>query len=259
MNGVNFKIAEKIGLIDCKILRPQINNLQKLVTFIPPDYTNDVLNALHTAGAGNIGNYSGCSFIINGIGYFTPNQNSKPFIGNEGEKETVNENRIEIIFPSFLKSKIINTLKKAHPYEEVAYYINGLENENQLVGAGLIGNLPKKMKSADFLYELKLKMNLSLIRHTKSIKDEVQKIAVCGGAGSFLLHDALRQGADVFVSADFKYHEFFDAENRLIIADIGHYESEAFTKELFFEVLSKKYSNIALVLSETKTNPINYL
>jgi len=258
-NGVNYKIAEKLGLKSCKILKPKSNILNKLITFIPIDRTDEVLKAMYGAGAGNIGNYNECSFKIKGTGSFTPNENSNPFIGNRGIKEETEENRIEVIFPSYLKNKILTALKNNHPYEEVAYYIQELENENQEVGSGLIGTLPEKMKTIDFLHDLKLKMNLKVIKYTNIVKDNIEKVAVCGGSGSFLLQDAIKQQADVFVSSDFKYHEFFDAENRLVIADIGHYESEHFTKELFLEVLSEKYSNIALVLSETKTNPINYL
>jgi dinuclear metal center YbgI/SA1388 family protein len=257
-NGVNFKIAQKIGLENVRILMPKTQTLNKLATFVPVANTDAVLDALYAAGAGNIGNYSECSFTVSGTGFFKPGEEANPVIGTHNIREAVHENRIEVIFPSFLKNSILTALRKSHPYEEVAYYITALENENQEVGFGAIGNLPEAMTSQDFLAYLKLKMNLSCIRYTRHVKEKVQKIAVCGGSGSFLLQDAIRQQSDVFISADFKYHEFFDAENHIMIADIGHYESEIFTKELFYEVLSERFSNIALVFSEALTNPVRY-
>ena len=257
-SGVNAKIASKIGLQHTRILAPKPQTLSQLVSFVPVENTEAVLEALYAAGAGNVGKYSGCSFRVTGTGTFTPGSQANPYLGEIHRPESATENRIELIFPTFLKHVILTALRSSHPYEEVAYYLTDLQNENKEVGFGLLGELPQALSPEDFLSLLKLKMNLTCIRHTSFVKDKVQRVAVCGGSGSFLLKDAIRNKADVFVSADFKYHEFFDAENHLIIADIGHYESEVFTKELFFEILSDKFTNIALVLSETMTNPIRY-
>ena len=256
--GVNKKIADKLGLLHTKILRPKSNTLTKLTTFIPKENTEIVLSKLHEAGAGRIGNYKNCSFSLEGTGSFLPGTEANPSIGKSGRAEKVNENRIEVIFPSYLKTRILNTLFKVHPYEEVAYYLHDLANKNNEVGAGMIGDLPKPMKSSEFLGFLKNNLNAKVIRHTTLMKDNIKKVALCGGAGSFLLRDAITSGADIFISGDFKYHEFFDADNRIIIADVGHYEGEQFTKELIYENLSKKFANIALHFTEVNTNPISY-
>ncbi|MBS1949956.1 MAG: Nif3-like dinuclear metal center hexameric protein [Cytophagales bacterium] len=257
--GVNHKIAERLNLKNCKILSPKKETLSKLVTFIPKENAGDVLNALHQAGAGHIGNYKYCSFRVEGEGVFMPTGTASPFIGQLNQLEKVNEIRAEVIFPKHLSPQVIAALLKTHPYEEVAYYLSDLENENQAVGSGLIGELEKEMKPITFLTQLKERMNTSCIRHTKPIKPTIKKIAVCGGAGSFLLPAAIAQQADVLVSADFKYHEFFDTDQKLMIADIGHYESEQFTKDLLVDVLKEKFTTFAIIFSKTVTNPISYL
>ncbi|HEY3402402.1 MAG TPA: Nif3-like dinuclear metal center hexameric protein [Ohtaekwangia sp.] len=259
LNGVNRKICEKIGLKDLKILTPRKDTLSKLVTFIPEENTETVLSALHEAGAGQIGNYKNCSFRLEGQGTFKPTENANPHIGQAGNQEKVTENRVELIFPSFLTRGILEALRKAHPYEEVAYYINTLSNENQDVGSGMIGDLDGHVEPLEFLKGLKISMDLNIVRHTPLLNRPVKRVAVCGGAGSFLLPDAIKAGADLFISADFKYHEFFDADGRITIADIGHYESEVFTKELLQDVLMKKFSTFAIIFSRTVTNPISYL
>lgn len=258
-NGVNYKIAEKIGLSDLKILAPKPDTLSKLVTFIPKDSASAVLEALHKEGAGNIGNYKNCSFRTVGTGTFQPTEEANPKIGKAGKLEQVEEIRIELIFPTVLESKILTALKKSHPYEEVAYYITSLCNDNQGVGSGVIGILDAPTEPKAFLERLKVKMNTACIRHTALPGTPIQKVAICGGAGSFLLPIAKAKGADVFVSADFKYHEFFDAEGQILIADIGHYESEQFTKDLLKEVLEKKFTSFAVYFSKSVTNPISYL
>lgn len=256
--GVNRMICEKIGLVDCQTLAPKKDTLTKLVTFVPADQSNQLLEKLYAAGLGRIGNYDECSFQTRGTGTFRPNQQAKPAIGEAGHREAIEEIRIEGIFPTHLKSKVISTLTKSHPYEEVAYYLTALENENKDIGSGMVGSLKAPMPTAIFLSLIKERFNLSVIKHTALHKSDVQKIAVCGGAGSFLLGHAKSAGADVFITADFKYHEFFDAEQKIIIADIGHYESEVFTKELICNFLKEKFANIALNLSEVDTNPIKY-
>lgn len=258
VGGVNYRIAETIGLTNVRILSPKSQVLMKLVTFVPVANTQTVLDALYEAGAGQIGQYSHCSFRTEGTGTFKPGEGAQPAVGEVGRDEEVNEHRIEVIFPSHQQGKIMSTLRKAHPYEEVAHYLTLLNNENQEVGSGAVGDLPRPMAEHEFLAHLKSSMDLSVIRHTPLRNRPIQRVAVCGGAGGFLLNDAISAGADVFVTADYKYHEFFDADQRIIITDIGHYESEAFTKQLLQEFISKKFTTFAVILSETVTNPVRY-
>lgn len=258
-HGVNKKICEKIGLKNVRILAPKTQVLTKLVTFAPSERAGEVLSALYAAGAGQIGNYENCSFTTEGRGTFKPLANANPAIGQRFVQEVVQETRLEVIFPSHLQSKIMKELRKAHPYEEVAFYLTNLNNPNQEVGSGMIGELERPEEPSEFLLRLKSCMDLKLIRHTPLTDQPIQKVAVCGGAGSFLLPQARQAGAQMFISADFKYHEFFDAEGKIIIADIGHYESEVYTKELLGEVLTKKFPTFAINFSRTVTNPISYL
>lgn len=258
LNGVNAKIAQKLGLQSTKILLPKRNLLKKLTTFVPLPDAEKVLQALSKAGAGNIGNYTNCSFTVIGEGTFMPNAQANPHIGTQGTLEKVQEMRIEVIFPAHLEGRVLGALKQAHPYEEVAYYVHLLENENQDVGSGMIGSLPEQMEESDFLAYLKEKMQVSCIKHTQLLNKKVKKIAVCGGAGGFLLRNAISANADVFITSDYKYHEFFDADGQIVIADIGHYESEQFTKDLLFELLSAQFSGLPLHISEVNTNPVLY-
>ncbi|MFM7855866.1 MAG: Nif3-like dinuclear metal center hexameric protein, partial [Flammeovirgaceae bacterium] len=257
--GVNKKIADQLGLTNTKILAPKIGSLLKLTTFVPHQNKDAVINALHEAGAGNIGNYAYCSFQLAGEGTFLPKENAKPNVGKLGKLEKVSETRVEVLLPEPSKNRVLQALFQSHPYEEVAYYLSRLENEYQQVGAGMVGDLPEAIEPFQFLQGLKKVMDIKVVRHTNTTSKKVKRVAVCGGSGSFLLPHAISSGADVFVSADFKYHEFFDAEGKIIIADIGHYESEQYTKQLLAEVLSKKFTSFAATFSKTNTNPISYL
>lgn len=256
--GVNRKIAEKLELQDTSILTPKKNTLSKLVAFCPKESTASVLDALHQAGAGAIGDYSHCGFKVSGECSFMPMKGANPYIGEENKLERVEEDRIEVQLGVHQEKAVLKALFSSHPYEEVAYYLNRVENENQTVGSGMVGNLKVPLAASDFLQYVKEKMELTSIRHTELISKQIKKVAVCGGAGSFLLGKAKQAQADAFITADFKYHEFFDAENRLMILDIGHYESEVFTKELLLEFLTEKFTNIAPVLSSVDTNPVRY-
>jgi len=257
--GVNRKIAEKLSLKNIRILSPKSEILSKLVTFVPPKDAQQVLDALYNAGAGQIGQYDHCSFQTEGTGTFRPGEGSSPHIGTHHVDETVNEKRIELIFPSHLNHRIVSALHNSHPYEEVAYYLSTLSNTNQEVGSGIVGDLTSPMGTSEFLRHLKQTMRTNCVRHTPICKEKVSKVALCGGAGSFLLGKAIGAGADVFITGDFKYHDFFEADNRIVVADIGHFESEQFTKDLLYDIISEKFTNIALRLSEVQTNPINYL
>ncbi|GAB3891115.1 Nif3-like dinuclear metal center hexameric protein [Larkinella knui] len=256
--GVNFKIAERLELQNVRILSPKAHLLTKLAVFTPIDDVQTVLNELYQAGAGHIGAYEHCSFRVGGTGTFKPLAGANPAIGKVGQDTEVEELRIEVVFPSYLEKVMVAALKKAHSYEMPAYDVYPLSNENQDVGAGAVGELPEELREADFLAYLKTRMNLSLIRHTALREQPVRRVAVCGGAGGFLLNDAIRAGADVFITADYKYHEFFDADSRIIIMDIGHYESEVFTKDLIQQYLLKKSDTFAVILSEIDTNPVLY-
>ena len=258
VGGVNYKIAEKLRLQKVEILAPKSQVLMKLVVFVPVSNTREVLDALHAAGAGVIGNYSHVSFRGEGTGAFRPNEKANPTIGTANIDAEVIENRVEVIFPAYLKNQVVAAMHRSHIYEEVAHDIILLENQNSEVCSGIIGELSTEMSETAFFSYLKQNMNVRVIRHTKLLGKPIRKVALCGGAGSFLLGDAILQLADVFITADFKYHEFFDADNRIIIADIGHYESEQFTKELLKDYICKKITNFAVNLSETPTNPINY-
>lgn len=257
-HGVNAEICKRLGLQNCKILSPKNALLRKLVTFIPTKNFEQVAQAVFAAGAGNIGNYSETGFSVEGIGTFKGNENTNPAIGQKGVNEQVNERRFETIFPAYLEHKIIQALLSAHPYEEVAYDIYPLNNTLQQVGSGMVGILPKPMSENEFLKLLKEKMNVACVRYTNLLNKQVTKVALCGGSGSFLLSAAIASGADFYVTADFKYHEFFDAENKIVIADIGHYESEQFTKDLLFAFLNEKFPTFALHLSRINTNPVKY-
>lgn len=258
-NGVNAKIAEKIGLINCAILAPQNNTIKKLVTYCPDENASAIREALFAAGGGSIGNYDECSFNANGIGTFRAGEGTNPYVGEKGKQHQEKETKIEVIYPGYLESKLLKALFLSHPYEEVPYDLIPLTNSNNMVGAGMVGELEKEMDEVAFLNHLKKVMKAEGIRYTALRGKKVKKVAVCGGSGSFLLGNAKSSGADVFVTADFKYHQFFDAENQLVIADIGHYESEQYTMELFYEILSRKFTTFALHLSKINTNPINYL
>jgi dinuclear metal center YbgI/SA1388 family protein len=257
--GVNKKISDKLGISNTRILKPKKSLQSKLISFVPKDNTLEVLDAVHKAGAGIIGDYDHCSFRVAGTGRFKPNERANPFFGKSNEMEEIGEERIEVIFPDYKRNSIISALKKAHPYEEVAYYIHKVENVSEEAGSGLIGDLNREMNIEEFLNCLKKKLNLIHFKYTPVQKKKIKKVAVCGGSGAFLIQSALQAGADAFITADIKYHEYFNGEDKMLLADIGHYESEVFTKELIFELLNKKFSNIALQLSEVNTNPIRYI
>ena len=257
--GVNAKICEVLGLQNTKVLIPQKNTIKKLTTYAPVNNAEAVRKALFNAGAGTIGNYDHCSFNAEGYGTYKGNEDSNPTIGEKGVLHTENETLISVIFEKHKEKKILSALFENHPYEEVAYEIISLENTNQEIGIGMIGELNEAQNEADFMNFLKKTMNAKGIRHSKLLGKPIKKVAVLGGSGSFGISNAITAKADVYVTSDIKYHEFYKAENRIIIADIGHYESEQFTKNLLVDLLTKKFPNFAIILSEENTNPIHYL
>ncbi|MEO6173587.1 MAG: Nif3-like dinuclear metal center hexameric protein [Flavobacterium circumlabens] len=257
--GVNKIFCDALGLVNTKVLIPKENFIQKLVTYTTPDTSEKVRNALFEAGAGTIGNYDNCSFNTEGFFTFKGNEDSNPVIGERGKLHTGTEIKIEVVFEKHLQSKILKALFANHLYEEVAYEIYTLQNSHQNIGLGMIGEFETEMEEKDFLYFVKDKMIADGIRHSAFTGKRIKKVAVLGGSGSFAIKNAIQAGADAFLTADLKYHQFYEAENRLLLADIGHFESERYTKNYIVDYLQKKILNFAIILAEENTNPVKYL
>ncbi len=255
--GVSKALADRMGLRNTRTLKPRKATLQKLYTFAPKEAADRVRQALFDAGAGHIGQYDHCSFNSEGTGTFRALEGSHPYVGEVGKEHHEAEIKIEVIFPKWLQSKVVRALLDKHPYEEVAYDIVNLENENSRIGFGMIGDLDRKMDPEGFLKTLKERLELDVVRYTP-YNLEISKVAVCGGSGSFLLEKAKQAGADAMVSADFKYHQFFDADSNIMICDIGHYESERFAMQLIYDKIRNKFPNFALHLTSLNSNPIKY-
>ncbi|MBX9784045.1 MAG: Nif3-like dinuclear metal center hexameric protein [Chitinophagaceae bacterium] len=258
ISGVNAAMAQKLGLTNCSILLSKPNQLKKLFTFAPQEHAETVRKALFAAGAGYIGNYSETSFNTPGTGTFKAGENATPFVGAVGQRHEEPEVKIEVIFPAWAQWGIVKALKEAHPYEEVAYDIVSIDNDLQSVGSGMMGELSEAVHETAFLHLLKEKFGLKLIRHTPLTGKMIQRVALCGGSGSFLTARALSAGADAYVTADVKYHEFFDAEGKMLLADIGHWESEQFTIDLIHDFLKEKFPTFAVLKTGVKTNPVEY-
>ncbi len=266
LQGVNDMICEQLQLQDRTILIPQAGTIKKLTTFVPIAATNTVKNAVFKAGAGSIGNYENCSFSTEGLGTFKPLSNAQPTLGKIGTTHIEKENQLQFTYPKHQEKAILKALFSSHPYEEVAYEITTLQNKNQNIGMGMLGTLPEPMDEMAALQRIKTAFKSGCVRHSKCLGKPVSKIAVLGGSGSFAIGAAKEAGADLFITADLKYHQFYEAENQLILADIGHYESEQYTKNLILTYLRKKISNFApalpsgkVILSDINTNPIQYL
>jgi dinuclear metal center YbgI/SA1388 family protein len=259
LKGVSGKMAEKIGLLNVRILQPKQNGLLKLITYVPRLHSYGVRQALFEAGAGQIGNYDSCSFNADGTGTFKANEKAQPFVGKIDELHSEPETRIEVILPDYLKNQVLEALLKRHPYEEPAYDFIPLRNAWNQVGAGVLGELEEPEDELGFLNRIKEIFHNPTIKYTNLLGKKIKRVALCGGSGSSFLPDALKAKADIYISGDFKYHEFFDAQRRILIADIGHFESEQFTKDIFFEIITKKMPTFAVQISDSKTNPINYL
>ncbi|TNE80631.1 MAG: Nif3-like dinuclear metal center hexameric protein [Bacteroidetes bacterium] len=258
INGVNQKMAEKLGLVNGRILAPMKGALEKLVVFVPDAHAEAIRLALFKAGAGHIGNYDACSFNTRGEGSFRGNEHSSPYVGEKGKLHYEEETRIETVYPAHLRSVVVKAMLSQHPYEEVAYDIYKLENTWHQAGSGLVAELAEPIPMRTFLDKVKVAFQAGAIRYTESAHQEVKRVALCGGSGSFLLPQAKASGAQVFLSSDFKYHQFFDGEDAISIVDIGHYEGEYFTIELLGELLRKKFNTFAVIFSDINTNPIKY-
>ena len=257
--GVNFKIAEKIGLKNVRILDPKESSLIKLVTFVPSAQAEEVRNALFTAGCGCIGNYDSCSYNTEGEGTFRAQEGSHPFCGTVGELHHETEVRIETILPEYKKGEVIRALLSKHPYEEPAYDLYPLHNSWAQVGSGIVGELEEPESELEFLKRIKRIFEVGCLKHNKLIGRLIQKVSLCGGAGAFLIPQAVRSGADVFITGEIKYHDYFGRETDILLAEIGHYESEQYTKEIFYSIIRDLFPNFALQFSKVNTNPIKYL
>jgi len=257
--GVNNKICEKIGLTNCRMLKPFNDKLRKLVVYTPLAYASQVQKSIFSAGGGCIGNYDSCGYSLEGNGTFRGNENTNPFVGKKGKLHTEKEIRLETIIPEVIKDKVISAIKKIHPYEEVAYDLYPLDLNYPLAGSGMTGELQKPEDEENFLRRIKKIFHIKSIRHSSFLGKKIKKVALCGGSGSSLINQAISSEADIFLTGDIKYHDFFRAENKIILADIGHYESEQYTKELFYDLLIKKFPKFALRLSDLNTNPVHYM
>jgi dinuclear metal center YbgI/SA1388 family protein len=257
IDGVNGKIADKLGLRNRKVLEPKVPLLQKLYTFVPEPHLQKVRDALFAAGAGDISQYSECSFTQPGTGTFKPGEGTDPYSGTIGIRQEEQETKLEVILPAYNKSRVLRALFESHPYEEVAYDLVNLVNEHQGTGSGLTGEI-EPVTEQEFLMMLNTSFNPFCIRHTPLTGNLIKRVAVCGGAGSFLIAKALSSGVDAYVTGDIKYHEFFGAEGRMLLCDIGHFESEQFTVDLFIELLVRKFPTFAVLKSEVRTNPVHY-
>ena len=259
MNGVNAKLAEKLGINNTRILAPSGSKLNKLVCFCPTKYSDQVRKAIFEAGAGHIGNYDNCSYNLEGKGSFRALDKTNPFIGEKGKIHYEAETRIETVVPDFKMANVIKSMIKAHPYEEVPYDIYPLENKSTQTGAGMIGELDEEMNINDFLLSVKKRLNAKHIKHNQLVERKVKRIAICGGSGSFLITNAYRQKADIFITGDIKYHDYFEHQGEMTIVDAGHFETEQFTKELIHSFLNEKFPIFAVQISETITNPVSFL
>lgn len=259
--GVNKRICDKLGIENTKILRPKTDTLLKLAVFVPNADAEKIRNVMFANGAGNIGNYSECDFELEGKGGYKANENANPVLGEKNIRHTESETRVEVIMPAYLKNKIVSAMIKTHPYEEVAYDVYSLKNTNAYIGSGMVGEFKESMAVKAFQAHVKQIFYSGAVGHTAFLKDPIKRVAVCGGSGSFLLKDAIAAGADVFITADFKYHEYFDAENQIVIVDVGHFESEQYTPHLLADYVQEHIKNIATFavrLSEVETNPVKY-
>ena len=257
ITGVNGKIADKLRLTNREVLDPQKSVLQKLYTFVPAADLDKVRDALFAAGAGDISQYSECSFTHPGTGTFKPGEGTDPYSGTVGVRQNEDEIKVEVILPNFKRNAVLQALFRAHPYEEVAYDLVNLANTHNGIGSGIIGDIAPVSENG-LLKILNQAFNEGTIRHTAFTGREIKRVAVCGGAGSFLIARALSKGADAYVTGDIKYHEFFDAAGTMLLCDIGHYESEQFTTDLFIDLLLQKFPTFAVLKSEVRTNPVHY-
>ena len=256
--GVNMQLCKEIGISNTNILYPKKGTIKKLTTYIPKENAEKLKQELFSTGAGKIGKYENCSFSFEGLGTFKGNDQSNPAIGEKHMDTNQQEICLNITYLKHLEKKVLNSLREVHPYEEIAYEIITLENSNENIGLGMFGELSNKMGEREFLFFIKKKLNVEFVKHSKLLNKDVKKIAVLGGSGSFAIEQAISAGADVFITSDLKYHDYFRAEKSVLLIDVGHYESEQYTNKLMYDILTKKFPNFAIALTKINTNPVNY-
>ena len=256
--GVSMKLCDVLGISDKKVLIPKTKTIKKLTTYIPKDDAANLKNKLFGIGAGSIGKYDNCSFSFEGEGTFKGNESSNPTIGDKLKDTTQNEVCINITFLKHLEEKVLSVLKEVHPYEEIAYEIITIENVNENIGMGMYGELKVALSENDFFKLIKNKLNVKFLKHSKLMNKTIKRVAVLGGSGSFGIEKAISVNADAYLTADLKYHDYFKADNSILLVDVGHYESEQFTKNLLYDILTKKFPNFAIALTKTNTNPVKY-
>ncbi len=257
--GVSFELAKKLKLNNIDFLVHQNSNQYKLSVFVPVDFVDKVANAIFENGGGRIGEYTNCSFRTKGNGTFKGSGNSNPYLGEKNKIELVEEIKLEVLVDSWKLKKILTAIFETHPYEEVAYDIYPLANSNKNYGAGTIGELDKPMHQKQFLDYVADNLKIKNFRYSKG-NNKIKKVALCGGAGSDLVKDALNSGADAFITADLKYHTFQDANEKILLIDAGHYETEIHSLDEVKRKLSHytigKNINTKIFKYEGSTNPI---
>ncbi len=256
--GVSMKLCEVLGISNKKVLIPKSKTIKKLTTYIPKSNAKSLKNKLFGVGAGSIGKYDNCSFSYEGVGTFRGNESSNPIIGNKLKNTTQNEVCVNITFLKHLEEKVLSALREVHPYEEIAYEVKTLENINENIGMGMYGELSEPMSEHNFFDLIKNKLGIKFLKHSKLLEKNIKKVAVLGGSGSFGIEKAISVKVDAYLTADLKYHDYFKADNSILLIDVGHYESEQFTKNLLFDILTKKFPNFAIALTKTNTNPVKY-
>lgn len=257
--GVNAMICKKLEMVRTKILEPAGEMLKKIVVFVPTDHAEKVRNELFKAGAGRLGEYSSCSFNTPGQGTFKPGDAANPYVGQPGELHFEEEIKIEVLCENHNLGRVLNAMIQSHPYEEVAYDVYPLSNKNQYVGSGMIGELSESMDEMSFLHKVKDTFGPGCVKYSPLTNKKIKKVAICGGSGNFLISNALAAGADAFITGEIKYHDYFMAENKILLIEAGHYETEQFTKELLHQVVKEKFTTFATRISTIPTNPVNYL
>ena len=256
--GGNVLFAKKLELQNLSVLVPKENQFCKLVVFVPAENSALLKEAMFKIGCGNIGNYSHCSYSCEGIGSFKPLTGVNPHIGKHNRLERVDEERIEMIFPKNIKRQVIETLYGHHPYEEPAFDIITLENQNREVGLGRIGLLPTSMLAKDFILYIKEKLNLDFVKFSGNRDAEIKKVAVCGGGGASFISEALTAGVNAYITGDLKYHDFFIPENKMLLIDIGHFEGEHFIREIITSLLQENFNTFATHFTEVEIPVIHH-
>ena len=260
-DGVSFELAKSLKLKNVTFLEHEEANQFKVVIFLPAVNVDELSEALFSVGGGVIGNYENCSFRIAGEGTFKGNEDSNPVIGKKGNTEKVEEVRLELIVDSWNLGRIVNAIKKHHPYEEPAYDIYPLKNKNTNFGAGAIGELDKELSEKEFLNFVSKSLKIGKLKYCIGSGKKIKKVAVCGGSGSELLSRAINSGADAFITADIKYHAYHDAEGKILLIDAGHYETEIgslnIVKKRIEKILSGK-DYIKVFKFSGSTNPVKF-